>query len=90
MSKIVKPLSDDQIAVVEMLKEALAQALEGKFQTAAVVVCLEDGFASAMAGHDAGTLNLACDDLKTKIMDAVRIGTEEKLSRRSAILRPMQ
>ena len=78
MSSIIgaTQLTDDQIAIVEMLKETLAQALEGNFQTIGIVVCMKGGFASAMAGPDAGSLNLACDDLKYKIYAAVTEGTQ--------------
>ena len=93
MSNIIgaKPaLNEDQIAIVEMLKETLAQALEGNFTTIGIVVCMKEGFASVMSGRDAGSLNLACDDLKFKILKAVTEGTQEKATRRSgpAILRP--
>jgi len=84
------PLSDDQVAIIDMLKETLAQALEGNFTTIGIVVCLKEGFASVMAGHDAGSLNLACDDLKYKIHDAVTGATAERTSRRSSLLMTRQ
>lgn len=91
MSKIIgTPLSEDQIAIVDMLKETLAQALEGNFTTIGIVVCMKDGFASAMCGRQAADLNLACDDLKRKILDAVTDGTKERQSRRSSILQMRQ
>lgn len=68
------PLSEDQIACVEMIKETLAQALEGKIDAIAIAVCMEGGFASALTGRRPGDLNLACDELKSKILDAVRAG----------------
>ena len=70
-----------------MLKETLAQALEGNFTTIGIVVCMQEGFASVMAGRDAGSLNLACDDLKYKIHAAVTEGTKERQSRRSSLLK---
>lgn len=91
MKKIIgTPLSDAQIAIVDLLKETLAQALEGRINTIAIIACMEGGFGSVMAGSNAGGLNLACDDLKAKILEAVLEGTAEKQSRRSSILRPMQ
>lgn len=72
------PLSEDQIAVVEMVKETLAQALEGKIDAIAIAVCMDGGFASALTGRRAGDLNLACDELKAKILDAVREGPQTK------------
>jgi hypothetical protein len=82
-------LTEDQIAIVDLLKETLAQALEGNFSTIGIVVCMKDGFASVMSGRQAADLNLACDDLKYKIHAAVTSGTSERTSRRSSILKPM-
>jgi hypothetical protein len=84
------PLSEDQAAIVDLLKEALAQALEGQIKSIGVIVCMQGGFASAMAGRQASDLNLGCDDLKRKILEAVTEGTQERQSRRSNVLRPMQ
>ncbi len=82
-------LNEEQVAIVDLLKEALAQALEGKFTTVGIVVCMEEGFATVMSGRDAGSLNLACDDLKYKIHSAVTEGTQERLTRRGpTILKP--
>lgn len=84
-------LSEDQIAIIELLKETLAQALEGNFSTIGIVVCMKDGFASVMSGRQAADLNLACDDLKYKIHKAVTEGTTERATRRAlppTILRP--
>jgi hypothetical protein len=64
-------LSDDQQACVDLLEEALAEARRGKFSTIAIVCCMANGFASVMAGTQAGALNLACDDLKTTILKRV-------------------
>ena len=87
---IGKPMSEEQIAIVDLLKEALAQALEGNIKTVGVVACLEGGFATVMAGRQAADLNLGCDELKRKILDAVTMGTEERQTRRSAIFKPLQ
>jgi len=75
------------VAIVDLIKEALAQALEGNVKTIGIVACLEGGFASVMAGRHAADLNLACDDLKYKIHAAVTGGTIERQSRRSSILK---
>ena len=82
-----QPLSDDQIAIVEMIKELLALCLEGKISTVGIVGCREDGFFTAMRGRQAADLNLACDELKKRILDEVLDGTAERNTRRSAILR---
>jgi hypothetical protein len=89
--KIISPkpaLTEDQIAIVDLLKETLAQALEGNFSTIGIVACMEGGFASVMSGRQAADLNLACDDLKYKIHAAVTSGTAERTTRRSSIMRP--
>ena len=70
-------LTQDQIQIVEILKETLAQALEGKISTIGIIACFEDGFASVMGGSAAGALNLGCDDLKIKILQAV-VGAGQK------------
>ena len=90
-SKLIgTPLNEDQVGIVDALKEALALALEGKIRTVGILVCFEEGFASGMAGRDAGALNLAADDLKYKIHKAVTEGSSERQSRRSSILKPIQ
>ena len=84
-----KSLTEDQMEIVDLLKETLAQALEGNFSTIGIVVCMKGGFSSVMSGRQAADLNLACDDLKYKIHAAVTQGTEEKVSRRSSIIKPV-
>ena len=64
-------LSDSQIACIDLLKEALAEALEGRVSGVGIVLCLDGGWASVMAGTRPGDLNLGCDDLKAKILHAV-------------------
>ena len=83
-------LSSDQVQIVEILKETLAQALEGKITTIGVIVCFEDGFASVMGGRSAGALNMGCDEMKAKILDMVtRAGSEKvKNAAVSNIIKP--
>lgn len=64
-------LTDDQIAIVDALKEALAQALEGGVYGMAIALAMDGGWATHIAGNRPGDLNLACDDLKGKILQAV-------------------
>ncbi len=68
------PMPEDQAAIVDLLKETLAHALEGKIKTVAIIACFDDGFASVLAGRQASALNLACDELKAKILAAVTEG----------------
>lgn len=81
------PLSQDQIDIVDMVKELLALCLEGQITTIGIVGCKKEGFFSAMRGRQAADLNLACDDLKASILKEVLSGTAEKQSRRPTILR---
>ena len=74
-------LNESQKAVVELLKESLAQALEGQITSIAVVVCMKTGYATAMAGRQAADLNMGCDTLKRKILDAVEEAGEHTMSR---------
>ena len=71
-----KPLSEDQIAVVDVLKEALAQALEGHITSVGIVACMKTGYATEVAGRQAADLNLGCDSLKRRILDATEFAGE--------------
>lgn len=82
-----KPLSQDQIAIIDMIKELLALCLEGQITTIGIVGCREEGFFTAMRGRQAADLNLACDELKKRILDEVLDTTTERQTRRSSILR---
>lgn len=82
-----KPLSKEQIEVIDMIKELLAIALEGQITTIGIVGCRGEGFFSAMRGRQAADLNLACDELKKRILDEVLDTTTERQTRRSSILR---
>ena len=82
-----KPLTQDQIDIVEMIKELLALCLEGQITTVGIVGCRESGFFSAMRGRQAADLNLACDELKKRILDEVLDTTTERATRRSSIIR---
>lgn len=88
-AKIITPnkLSADQIEIVDMIKELLALCLEGKITTIGIVGCREDGFFTAMRGRQAADLNLACDELKKRILEEVLDTTAERSTRRSSILR---
>ena len=63
-------LNQDQIEIVDALKEALAMALEGQIHTMGIVLCLEDGSATLMGGRNAAALNIGVDHLKAKILSA--------------------
>lgn len=86
--KIVKPnapLTQDQIDIVDMVKELLALCLEGQITTIGIVGCKADGFFTAMRGRQAADLNLAADELKADILAEVKKTSAERNSRRSII-----
>lgn len=88
-AKIITPnkLSADQIEIVDMIKELLALALEGKIDGVGLVGLRDGGFFSAWGGRNAPALNLGMDDLKDRILKAARESSDEQMSRRSSILR---
>jgi hypothetical protein len=85
MSKIItpalfkSPLSEDQKQIVDILKETLAQALEGQFHSIAIVVCMASGYSHTMAGRQAADLNMGCDSLKRAILDTVEVAGARKM-----------
>lgn len=60
-------LDEKQQNCVDVLSEALEVALAGRISSVALVVCMDDGIATVMAGTNGGALNIGCDDLKLKI-----------------------
>ncbi len=66
-----KVLDDDQRACVDALEQALALARDGGVHGMAIALAMDGGWSTAIAGQRPGDLNLACDDLKGKILDAV-------------------
>lgn len=77
-----RKLDENQVACVELLKEALAQALEGSVDCMGIVLCMKGGWATNLAGNKPGDLNLGCDDLKGKILDAVVNSPKTKATNR--------
>jgi hypothetical protein len=69
---MIKPLSEANKHCIALLEEALEQAKEGKIDTIGIVACLTNGMATVMAGRRAADLNMGLDELKAKIMEAVR------------------
>lgn len=79
-SPILMPtiLTEDQQNCVSVLEEALAEAKRGNITTIGLVVCMKGGFATIMQGRQGADLNLGCDDLKRKVLDAVTTGNVAK------------
>lgn len=72
-----KKLSEDQIAVIEICKETLAQALAGSISSIAVVACMKTGYATVVAGRQASDLYMGAASLQKKIIDAVEASGAE-------------
>ena len=72
-------LTQDQIDVIEVCKETLAQALNGDISSIGIIACMKGGYATVLSGRQAADLNLGCDSLKMKILDRVERAGEEKI-----------
>ena len=66
-----KPLDEAHQNCVDVLSDALEEAVKGRISSVALVVCMDDGIATVMAGKNGGALNIGCDDLKMKIHAAM-------------------
>lgn len=65
------PLTEGQQACVDLLRESLAEAERGNISTIGIIACMKTGYATVMAGTQAADLNMGCDSMKRKILDAV-------------------
>lgn len=70
-------LSEDQIAVIEICKETLAQALSGEISSIGIVACMKNGYATVLAGRQAADLHMGAGSLQRKILNAVEQSGEE-------------
>ena len=84
--KIPSGLGDMQQACVDLLADALEEATKGRISSVAIVVCMDDGIATVMAGKNGGALNIGCDDLKLKIHGTI-FEDGNKARAKSSILR---
>ncbi len=78
------PLTEAQQACVDLLAEALEEAKLGRIQSIGIVACMKTGYACVMAGTGAADLNLGCDSLKRKILDAVE--NDKRSTRKPSIV----
>ncbi len=76
-------LTEDQIAVVDIVRECLAQALEGNISSIGIIACMKQGYATIVAGRQAADISLGCDSLKRKILNAVESAGSAKTDRLS-------
>jgi hypothetical protein len=82
----MRALDDSQQACLDVLADALEEAQKGRITSVALVVCMDDGIATVMAGKNGGALNIGCDDLKMKI-HAAMFEDGNVAAKRSTILR---
>lgn len=81
------PLDEMQQNCVDVLSDALEEAMKGRITSLALVVCMNDGIATTMAGTNGLALNLGCDDLKRKIHAAIFEDGNVAPAKKSAIMR---
>ena len=81
------PLDESRQACVELLTDALEEAVKGRIKSVAIVVAMDEGIATVMAGKDGAVLNIGCDDIKRKI-HAAMFEDGNVARKRSAILQP--
>lgn len=79
-------LTFHQQQCVEVIREALAEAEQGKVDGVAMVLCMPGGWAPIFGGSRPGDLNLGLDQLKRDILDNVT-GAKVKPEQKSTILR---
>ena len=70
-----KKLSEDQLQIVEILKETLAQTLEGNITSIGIVACMKTGYATLMGGRQASDLYMGAASLQKKILDTVEVSS---------------
>lgn len=81
-------LSEDRESVIACLSDVLEEATKGRISSVAIVVCMDDGIATVMAGKNGLALNLGCDNLKNKIHDAIFVdGNVAKAKKRPSIFK---
>lgn len=79
-------MNDNKEDCVQMLREALREAEDGNVYACALVLCMQGGWATNLAGSRPGDLNLGLDDLKGKILNAVTSNANVN-TKRSRIMR---
>ncbi len=68
---VKKSLTEAQQDCVDLLEETLAEARKGLVYSIGLVICLETGYTTVMGGPYASALNMGCDSLKKRILEAV-------------------
>ena len=78
---VTPKLTQDQIAVIDICKETLAQALAGEISSIGIIACMKGGYATVMAGRQAADLFMGAGSLQRKILDAVEASGAEKVAK---------
>jgi hypothetical protein len=73
--------SSQQIACIDLLKEALALALEGQIDCIGIALCMHGGYSSNIAGNRPAELMLATFDLQCQIREATQGGPKTQAIR---------
>ena len=81
------PLDEMRQACVDVLTDALEEALAGNITSVALVVCMKDGVGTTMAGTNGLALNMGCDRLKREIYGAIFEDGNVAPAKKSAIMR---
>lgn len=81
------PLDEMQQNCVEVLSDALDEAMKGNITSVALVVCMTDGIATIMAGTNGLALNIGCDRLKREIYAAIFEDGNVSPAKKSSIMR---
>lgn len=81
--QVLEPM---QQACVDVLTDALEEAMKGRISSVALIVCMDDGIGTTMAGTNGLALNIGCDKVKREILEAIFLdGNVAK--KKSSILR---
>ena len=78
---VTPKLTQDQIAVIDLCKETLAQALAGDITSIGIVACMKSGYATVVSGRQASDLFMGAGSLQRKILDAVENAGAEMVGR---------
>lgn len=70
MTKLIKPLGEQEQAVVALLENALKAAKNGDFTSLAIVYCKQGGYGCTFCGAQAAELYLATASLQKQVLEA--------------------
>lgn len=85
---LLTPLTEDQVEVISILKQALELAQDGKIDTIGIVVCLPEGPAHLIGGTRAAELYIATGRMMREILE--RTDDPDRVKRRKVASRVMR